>query len=123
MSPSGLERTSCRHCITGAKPPCPVHSLLSQVLMSASSFNPFDCSPYSEVECVCDPTDSPRSPSPAPQSPSPASPARLPSPAASSADVLVVADSPSPQRAPSPVPSVEESLRPPKDTNGNLRSL
>ena len=28
MSPSGLERTSCRHCITGAKPSCPVHSLL-----------------------------------------------------------------------------------------------
>ena len=28
LSPSGLERTSCRHCITGAILPCPVHSLL-----------------------------------------------------------------------------------------------
>ena len=28
VSSSGLERTSCRHCITGAIPPCPVPSLL-----------------------------------------------------------------------------------------------
>ena len=90
--------------------------------MSVSSFNPFGCSPNSEVECLWHNTESPRVPS-RHHSRHPRVRARLPSPAASSADVLVVADSPSPQRAPSPVPSVEESLRPPKDTNGNLRNL
>ena len=101
-----------------------------RILMSTINFMPFDYSNYSEVVPFAHPwqwrpkkvlwhpmwllsdiSRQSRSPSLAPRSASPAPPARLPSPAASSVDVLVVVDSPSPQRAPSPVPFVGKPLR------------
>ena len=51
----GLERTSCRHCITGAIPPCPVHPLLFVGTHCATSFDPFRCSPYSEMDAFTHP--------------------------------------------------------------------
>ena len=83
----GLERISCRHCITGAIPPCPVHPLL---FVGTHVCNPFSCSPYSEVDPFTHPWEwrpkevlwhpmrlpsdisrPTQSPSPAPQSASP----------------------------------------------------
>ena len=63
MSPSGLERTSWRHCITGAILPVLCTHCSLQVFMSASRFISFDCSPYSEVLCRGIPRPPPQSPS------------------------------------------------------------
>ena len=69
MSPRGLERTSCRHCITGPIPPCPVHSLLFAGTHVCKQLQSLRLYPYSELQCLWHPMHSPWSPSPAPQSP------------------------------------------------------